>query len=146
MRSKFLTFFRKNPVLLLIPALLVLVWLFTEPDHRVRLGSNPEDWFNKSDEISFRYEDCRVSLNGNGTWSVTEQAVIDASRAVPIVVSMPKRGEGTWNIQGKELILSDQSNQLGRPFNFGGSRLSDDGEFLRFVLPRGGAHLVVPRK
>ena len=146
MRSKFLTFFRKYPVLLLVPAMLVLAWLFTEPDHRVRLGADPEDWFDENGEFSFRYEDCRVRINGNGTWMVTVQSIVDANQLIPVVVSMPERGGGTWRIQGDELILGDQSNQLNRPFDFGGSRLSDDGSFLRLVLPSGRADLVVPRK
>jgi hypothetical protein len=144
LRSKFLTFFRENPVLLLVPAMLVLIWFFTDPIHRIELGEDLESRFSERGEFSFRFDEYRVRVLANGNWNVTAQAVVEAQYHVPYIREMPKRGEGTWRIRGEELILGDQAMQMGRPFDFGGSRLSDDGDALQLVLPNGRVHLVAP--
>lgn len=151
MRSKFLAFFRENPLLLLLPAALAMVILFWNPSKRVILGRDPHSWFHAQSEIHARFEDARygdttIRLTSDGSWEIVILPEIGYSGRYPVVVGYPKKGVGTWRISGDTLILGDQLNELGNPTNLSGSRLRMDWYNLRLELPNGTVHSLTPKK
>jgi hypothetical protein len=143
-RSKFLAFFRENPVLLLVAAALAFFLLFWNPKNRIELSHDPESWFDKQPKIELQFGGSRIHLHSNGNWEVKTPPVMSMDALYPYVVEMPKRGVGIWRVRGSELFLDGQSNDLGGPINLSGIRLSDQGGHLQLVPPNGKTQQLTP--
>ena len=144
MRSNILAFFRKNPVLLLVPAALAFLFLTWGSSRQFILDPDPEDWFDRQAEFSVQFGNSKLRLNGNGTWEIATPPVMSSYGMMPYVTQMPERGVGTWRVRGNELILSHQVDELGHPFDVGESRLSAHSGNLQLELPNGTIHLLAP--
>lgn len=152
MRSKFLAFFRENPVLLLVPTVLAFFYLFWDSNERwdskerVELGSDPETWFEDQSEIALRFDSAQIRLHSNGNWELDIPPVMGSNWRMPYIIEMPERGGGTWRVRGSDLILGEQSNELGHPIDLSGSRLSDPGDHLQLILLNGTTRLLTPMR